>query len=229
VRCLPPFARAIVGAMRTLYHFQFSPFSRRVRLALAHKALPCELREGRSNQAHWDEARKLWAPRTLPVLVEDDGRVLGDSNAIVRYLDHAYPGRALWPKGGDALRVSLDIAALVDSALNTLVDVGTRFYALRDHAEWKGVRDEMVGRAQAALDALGSRVAAIGPRPLTDDGWSAADMWLYTAVAWLDGLPARAAQSPNAAQIVSLAWALPAPLVRWTEAFREREDVRALG
>ncbi len=216
--------------MRTLYHFEYSPFSRRVRLALAYKGLPHTLKEARVNPAYGEEARRLWPLRTVPVLVEDDGRVIGDSTAIVRYLDAAYPaGRPIWPTDAEALRLSLDVTTLVDGALDALVDVGTRYHALRDHAQWTKVRDEIVGRAQAALDALGAHVAAIGLRPLTEHGWCAPDIWLYTAIAWLEGLPARAPQNANAAQIVSLAWAIPAPLARWTEAFREREDVRALG
>jgi hypothetical protein len=61
------------------------------------------------------------------------------------------------------------------------------------------------------------------------DAWCAADMWLFTAVIWLDGLPARAASGfAAAAQIVALPWSLPASLLRWCDAFRERNDVRAL-
>ena len=220
--------------MRTLYHFQFSPFSRRTRLALAQKGLKVELKEGRSNPAFMEEARKLWALRTMPVLVEEDGRALGDSNAIVRYLDAAYPTeRALWPTAPEAVRTAGEVASLVDGALNLIIDVGTRYHALRGHAEWGTVQGELVGRAQAALDALGARAAATGPRPLTGtspDDWCAADMWLFTAIAWLDGLPARAAsgQSPLAGQLIALPWSIPAPLLRWCDPFRARDDVRAL-
>jgi len=218
--------------MRTLYHFQHSPFSRRTRLALAHKGLEHALREGRSDPSAREEACTLWPPRTMPVLVEEDGRALGDSSAIVRYLDAAYPaGRPLWPTEKEAARTSVEVAALVDGVLNVLVDVGTRYYALHDHGEWSKVQGELVGRAQASLDALSARVAKIGPRPLTGespDAWCAADMWLFTAVMWLDGLPGRAPQNPTVAQLVSLPWALPTQLVRWAQAFRERADVRAL-
>jgi glutathione S-transferase len=217
--------------MRTLYHFQFSPFSRRVRLALAYKGVTYELKEGRANPVAGEEARLLWALRTMPVFVEEDGRALGDSTAITRYLDAAYPSRPLWPTEPEAARTALQVAALVDGALDLLINTATRYYALRDHAEWTKVQDELVGRAQAALDALGTLVSGIGPRPLTGesmDHWCAADMWLFTAVAWLDGLPARAAKFPNAAQVVSLPWSLPTALLRWCEAFRARDDVRAL-
>jgi glutathione S-transferase len=221
--------------MRTLFHFQFSPFSRRTRLALAFKGLPAVLKEARSNPAYLEEARRLWPLRTIPVLVEDDGRSLGDSNAISRYLDAAYPtSKPLWPTEAEAARVAAEVACLVDGALNLMIDLGTRYFALREHGAWAQVQGEILGRAQAALDALGARAHAIGPRPLTGasmDAWCAADIWLFTAVHWLGGLPARAAsgQSPLAAQIVTLPWIVPAPLLRWRDAFVEREDVRALG
>ena len=216
--------------MRTLYHYHYSPFSRRVRLALAHKGLAYEPREGRSTPEYAEQARKLWPLRTMPVLVEDDGRVLGDSTAITRYLDAAYPsGAPLWPTNPDDLRVALDVTTLVDGALNLLVDLGTRYHALKSHPAWSDVCDELVGRAQSTLDALADRVSALGQRPLTAQGWSAAEIWLLTAVLWLEGLPARAAGNQNVTQLLSLGWTLPAPLARWSEPLRAREDVRALG
>jgi glutathione S-transferase len=216
--------------MRTLYHFHHSPFSRRVRLALAQKGLPHELREGRTTPEYAEQARKLWPLRTMPVLVEDDGRVIGDSMAITRYLDAAHPSESpLWPRDAENLRIALDVTALVDGALNVLVDTGTRYHALKSHPAWSAVCDDLVGRAQSALDALADRVLALGQRPLTAQGWSAAEIWLCTAVAWLEGLPARAAGNQNVTQILSLGWTLPAPLARWSEPFRAREDVRALG
>jgi glutathione S-transferase len=215
--------------MRTLYHFAVSPFSRRTRLALAHKGLEVELKDARATPAYMDEVRALNPLRTAPVLVDEGGRALADSGVITHYLDGAYPALpALWPSEPSARHAALAIAQLVDGALETLVDVGTHYYALHGDAAWKKVTQEMVGRAQGALNALGDRVATIGPRVLTDAGWCAADMWLYTAVAWLEGLPARASANTNAAQIVSLAWSVPASLSRWAEAHRLRADVRAL-
>jgi glutathione S-transferase len=59
---------------RVLYQFPLSPFSRRTRLALAHKSLSVELRDGRTSPELVDEARALVPLRTFPVLVEADGR-----------------------------------------------------------------------------------------------------------------------------------------------------------
>jgi glutathione S-transferase len=215
--------------MRALYHFAMSPFSRRTRLALAHKGLEVELRDARQNPAYMDEVRALNPMRTVPVLVDDDGEAIADSLAITHYLDAAYPAApALWPADRAARRTALRIAQCVDGAIGTLIDVGTRYYALRGDPAWHSVTSEMVGRAQGALNALGERVGRIGPRPLTEAGWCAGDIWLYTAVAWLEGLPARASTSANIAQILTLVWSVPASLSRWADAHRERADVRGL-
>jgi glutathione S-transferase len=76
--------------MRCLYHLPLSPFSRKVRLVLAEKRLPFELR-----------LEKLWERRpeyldlnpacTVPTLVEDNGLAVPDSGVICEYLEEAYP------------------------------------------------------------------------------------------------------------------------------------------
>ncbi len=216
---------------RLLYHFPNSPFSRRVRLALAHKRLVYELRDGRANAAFLAQAREQSPIETVPIMVEPDGRVLGDSGAIVHYLDAAYTeGPPLWPRA-DAVgaHAALEVAALVDVALVTIVDLGSRYYDLHGDAAWPSVRGELVRRAQRALDGLAERAATWSGTSVGASGWGAADMWLYTCVAWLEALPERAGTHKNIDQILTLGWRLPEALSRWADAHRERADVRALG
>lgn len=213
--------------MRTLYHFPHAPFSRRTRLALAHKGLPVELRDALQNPAWREEARRLVAVRTIPVIV-DGQRALGDSGAIVHWLDRAYcEAPRLWPEGGDAFP-ALEVAALVDVALNTTVDLGTRYFALRQDPAWGQVKGEMLGRVTHAFDALAARASSLGRPTIAASGWSAADMWLLTAVLWFEGMPARAAVSPNIAQILTLGLTLPGALSKWADAHRDRADVKTL-
>ncbi len=80
--------------MRVLYHLPLSPFARKVRLVLAERRLPFELR-----------AEKVWERRpeylelnpacTVPTLVEDSGLVVPDSAVICEYLEEAYPDMTL--------------------------------------------------------------------------------------------------------------------------------------
>jgi len=213
---------------RILYHFPTSVFARRTRLALAHKGLEVELRDARAEPAHYAEARKLSPQGTVPVLVErteTSVRAMGDSNAIAHYLDLAYEDRPrLWPRGA-AAHDALAIANLVDVALDTLVDLGTRYWPLRNDPAWADVRRERMGRAQDAIEAVASRATT---PILAGSEWGAAEMWTLSATLWIKGMPARAATAPLVAQILTLGFRLPERLVAWAEQHESRPEVRAI-
>ncbi len=66
---------------------RFSPHCWRTRLALAHKNLPCEARATRFTEiATIADGNQ----KTLPVL-DDEGKIVGDSWAIAEYLEETYP------------------------------------------------------------------------------------------------------------------------------------------
>jgi glutathione S-transferase len=80
--------------MRVLYHMPLSPYARKVRLVLAEKRLPFELRL----EKVWErrpEFLELNPAGTVPTLVEDNGLVVPDSSVICEYLDEAYPDNSL--------------------------------------------------------------------------------------------------------------------------------------
>jgi glutathione S-transferase len=80
--------------MRYLYHLPLSPFSRKVRLVLAEKRLPFELRV----EKVWErrpEYLELNPAGTVPTLIEDNGLVIADSSVICEYLEEAYPDTPL--------------------------------------------------------------------------------------------------------------------------------------
>ncbi len=90
--------------MRLLYHLPLSPYARKVRLALAEKGLPFELKLERV----WERRPDFLAlnpAAQVPVLVEENGLAIADSGAICEYLDEAYPetpplsGRTLAERG----------------------------------------------------------------------------------------------------------------------------------
>jgi glutathione S-transferase len=211
--------------MRVLYHYPMSVFSRRARLALAHKGLDVELRDARADEAYVAEARRLSPLRTLPILV-DEGRVIGDSGAIAQYLDLAYPDRpSIWPVGRDAAHEALAVTTAIDVAMNALVDMGTRNWDLRNDPAWGTVLRERMSRAQIAIDS----VAAKATRPLlAGDTWGAAEIWTLSAVLWVSGMPARAKSAPLVAQILTLGFRLPDALVGWAKEHEGRPEVRAI-
>ena len=76
--------------MRTLYHLPLSPYARKVRLVLAEKRLPFDLRI----EKPWERREAFLALNpagTVPTLKEDNGVVVPDSAVICEYLDEAYP------------------------------------------------------------------------------------------------------------------------------------------
>jgi glutathione S-transferase len=80
--------------MRTLFHLWLHPFSRKVRIVLAEKRLEFDL-----------QVEKVWERRTeflalnpagdVPVLVEQDGTTLANSQVICEYLEEVYPEQNL--------------------------------------------------------------------------------------------------------------------------------------
>jgi glutathione S-transferase len=80
--------------MRLLYHLPHSPFSRKVRLVLAEKRLPFELRLEKT----WErraEFLDINPAGTVPVLMDENGLIIAESSAICEYLDEAYPDTPL--------------------------------------------------------------------------------------------------------------------------------------
>ncbi len=92
----------------TLYYGSGSPFAWRVQLALEHKALPYELKvlSFSAGDTRKPEFIALNPRHEVPVLVDGDF-VLYESNAIVEYLDDAYPGRGAPLFPGDVRQKAL--------------------------------------------------------------------------------------------------------------------------
>ena len=95
--------------MRVLYHIPMSPYCRKVRLVLSEKRLPFELRMEKAWERR-EEYLKLNAAGTVPTLIEDNGLVIPDSNAICEYLDEAYPDTAML---GSTLAERVEVRRLV--------------------------------------------------------------------------------------------------------------------
>ncbi len=95
--------------MRILYHFPLSPYARKIRLVLAERRLPFELK-----------IEKIWERRpeylalnpagTVPTLIEEDGTIIPDSNVICEYLEDAYPDT---PMIGRTPRERIEVRRLI--------------------------------------------------------------------------------------------------------------------
>ena len=108
--------------MRVLYHLPMSPYSRKVRLVLAEKKLPFELRVEKS----WErrpEYLQLNPAGTVPTLVEPNGLAVADSGNICEYLDEAYPDT---PLIGRTVAERVEVRRLVAFCDNVFAPAVTR-------------------------------------------------------------------------------------------------------
>jgi glutathione S-transferase len=118
----------------TLYYGSGSPYAWRAQLALEHKALPYELKvlSFSAGDTRKPEFVALNPRHQVPTLVDGDF-VLYESNAIVEYLDEAYPGRGapLFPGDAQSRAIVRRLVLEVDNYLSKAAD------PLLDQAFWK--------------------------------------------------------------------------------------------
>ena len=170
----------------TLYYGSGSPYAWRVQLALEHKALPYErtVLSFAAGDTRKPEFVALNPRHRVPTIVDGDF-VLYESNAIVEYLDEAYPGRGAPLYPGDARRRALvrrlvcEVDDYFDEAITPIIE-----YAF---AKDPGKRDEKAfadGRAAVAENC--ALFAAAMQGDFLAGPLSAADFTLYPLVAFLD-------------------------------------------
>lgn len=203
--------------MRTLYHLPLSPFARKVRLVLAEKRLPFELRV----EKVWErrpEYLELNPAGTVPTLIEDNGLVIPDSGVICEYLDEAYPDSGLM---GRTLAERVEVrrlAAWFDGKFASEVTqnlVGEKFMrrlAGRGNPDPAAIRTGYVA-LRYHLDYIG---------------------WLAETRKWLAGGTMSLADFAAAAHLSSLDfigdvdWSLSAPAKEWYARVKSRPSFRPL-
>ena len=176
--------------MRTLYMSPFSPYTRKVRVMLAEKGLTYENKKVATDRFPVDYASTINPCARVPAL-DDNGRVLFESNVILDYLLTQYPDA---PK--DAPRPPLIKTLLRDdkrwedaatlAAIETMLTCGLTMLRFGAHS---GVTTEPPylardhQRVQSILDWLDQRATPEGFVP----GWfSVLDLNLVITVQWVD-------------------------------------------
>ena len=137
-----------------LYYGSGSPFAWRVQLALEHKALPYDRKvlSFSAGDTMKPEFLALTPRHRVPVIVDGDF-VLYESNAIVEYLEDAYPtsGARLFP--GDARtralarRLIMEVDSYFDEAIDPLT---TQAFSLKP--EERDAQTIAEGRAAVCLE-----------------------------------------------------------------------------
>ncbi len=170
---------------RVLYYGSGSPWAWRVQLALEHKALPYELRvlSFSAGDTRKPEFVALNPRHRVPTLSDGDF-VMYESNAIVEYLDEAYPatGAPLFP--GDVRtralvrRLVLEVDNYFDKATDLLLDQAfAKKPEERDPAKIAAGRNQVIEEIGMFTKAMHGDYLA-GPL-------SAADFALYPLIAFM--------------------------------------------
>ncbi len=133
--------------MLQLVHMPFSPFCRKVRLALAEKRLEVDL----VDRTPWDLGDELYdlnPAGTLPVLI--DGRqIIADSTVIVEYLDDTRPEIRLLPGDPAARAEARRLALWFDQKFHADVTVNVLYEKV--HRRLRGEGQPEIGPIRAGL------------------------------------------------------------------------------
>lgn len=203
--------------MRVLYHIPLSPYARKIRLVLAEKRLPFELRVEKVWQRR-PEYLELNPACTVPTLIEDNGLVIPDSGVIGEYLEEAYPDTGLL---GRTLGERVEIRRLVnwfDQKFASEVTRNLLWEKTMKHALGLGAPDAAALRAGYAN--LKHQLNYIG--------------WLAENRKWLAGANLSLADFSAAAMLSSLDyigdvdWSLSAPAKDWYARMKSRPSFRAI-
>lgn len=176
--------------MRTLYMSPLSPYTRKVRVMLAEKNLDYRNEIVPFDRLGNDYGRRINPCGRVPAL-EDNGRVLFESNVILDYLLSTYPdapdGAPQPPLLGTLVRPEHrweDSEVL--AAIETLLDCGLTMLRFGKHsgvAQEPGYLAREHMRVQSILDWLEKRATPEGFVP----GWfSVMDLNLVVTAQWVD-------------------------------------------
>jgi glutathione S-transferase len=157
--------------MRRLHHFVLSPFCRKARLVLGEKKLGFELVAERP----WERRPEFLALNALaqvPVMIEESGVVIADSNAITEYLEEMHPQPALFPaRPAERAEVRRLVAHCDQTIFNEVTAPLLRERVLKRFG-WSFTSDPAPDPAaiRTALDALRKHFAYLGDL-LERRGW----------------------------------------------------------
>jgi len=203
--------------MRLLYHLPLSPYARKVRMVLAEKRLPFELRAEKVWQRR-PEYLELNPAATVPTLVEDNGLVVADSNVICEYLDEAYPDASLI---GRSIGERVEVRRLVCWFDHKFADEVSK------NLLWEKNMKQALGLGPPEASALRAGYANM-KHHLVYIGWLAENR------KWLAGANLSLADFAAAAFLSSLDfigdvdWSISAPAKEWYARMKSRPSFRAI-
>ncbi|MFO1398185.1 MAG: glutathione S-transferase [Burkholderiales bacterium] len=158
-----------------------SPYTRKVRIALAEKKIECELAE-LSPWAADNPVQSFNPLGKVPVLVLDDGTALYDSRVIVEYIDSVSPVSRLIPEPTRQRILVRRAEALADGVCDAALAVvlERRRPAAQQSPEWIARQRQKIEAGVAAL------AAEVGDKPWCNgESYSLADIATGCALGYL--------------------------------------------
>jgi glutathione S-transferase len=159
-----------------------SPYTRKVRVALAEKRMECEFIIDSPNTPDSTIARYNPLGK-IPVLVLDDENTIFDSRVIVEHLDNASPGNRLIPEEKRPRILVRRWEALADGCTDAAVALVNekKKPAAQQSAEWIVRQQGKIDRSlQAMADDLAAKSWCAG------DFFSLADIAVGSCLGWLE-------------------------------------------
>lgn len=203
--------------MRILYHLPLSPFARKVRLALAEKRIPFELRVERV----WErrpEFLEMNPACQVPVLQEPSGLAIADSTAICEYLDEAYPDTGLLGRTLAERAETRRLVAWFDSKFNAEVTRNLLF---------EKQMKRLLGRGNPDASAIRAGYQNLRPHLDYIGGLAESRTWLAGQRASLADFAA-AAHLSALDYIGDIDWSLNEPAKEWYARCKSRPCFRSL-
>jgi maleylpyruvate isomerase len=163
-----------------LYSYWRSSSAWRVRLALALKALPHDLKTVHlvRGEQYGEEYRALNPLSQVPLLeIEEGGKLLRltQSIAIIEYLEERFPERPLLPRAPADRARARQLAEIVNSGIQPFQNTGLQRTLEKVNVDVAPIRKQAIERGLAALEAVASESAG---RFLVRDGVTLADIYL---------------------------------------------------
>lgn len=141
--------------MLTLFTNGFSPFARKVAMALEYKGLTYETVDGLTH-SNRERLLAVNSRAEVPVLMDGDICVVNSSD-ILAFLEQKYPERSIYPTDLKARVAARALERLADSRIDAIMlDCSIWTWAIRDDPELPGLRE----CGQRDLDTIFARIEA---------------------------------------------------------------------
>lgn len=188
-----------------------SSASLRVICVLRHKGIALQLKtiRLRAGEQHSQAHRQLNPARAVPVLLLEDGEAIGQSLAILEYLEACYPEPALIPP--EPLRAARvrSLCSLVAADMHPLTNMRVRGWVATSMGE-EASREWVQHWSHEGLAALEGWLARWAGRFAVGDTPTLADFFIVPAVLSLQRLGCAPCENSRVAQICREALRLPA-------------------